>query len=92
MDTKTILGWFKKLDKDVEIEFYYHKFAEGVPKCYIGSISIQWWNEEHGYPGHSTPITKNEDNETYCKEFILEFLNYHGIEYQLKEYEQLSLF
>lgn len=51
-----------------------------------------WWNEEHGYPGHSIPITKNEDNETYCKEFILDFLNYNGIEYQLKEYEQLSLF
>lgn len=31
MENKTILSWFKKLDKDVEINFYYHKFAEGVP-------------------------------------------------------------
>ena len=62
------------------------------PKCYIGTIWIEWHNEEHGCPGHSTPITKEEDNETYCKEFVLEFLNHYGIEYQLKEYEQLSLF
>ena len=31
MTTEIIYSWFNKIDKDVKIEFYYHKFAEGVP-------------------------------------------------------------